>query len=77
MRCPFYEPNGWQQLLILEAEGNLIRLRQDLYLTQEEQGVIDGDVVAYRALRERNWNLPTPTGPRPINSRRWSTREAI
>ena len=65
VRCPFYEPKDSQQLLILEAEGNLIRLRQDLYLTEEEQSVIDGDVVAYRALRERNWNVPTPAGPTP------------
>jgi hypothetical protein len=65
VRCPFYEPKDSQQLLILEAEGNLIRLRQDLYLTEEEQAVIDGDVVAYRALRQRNWDIPTPAGPTP------------
>lgn len=65
VRCPFYEPKDSQRLLVLEAEGNLIRLRQDLYLTAEEQAVIDGDVTAYRALRERNWNVPTPAGPTP------------
>ena len=68
VRCPFYEPKDSQQLLIPEAEGNLIRLRQDLYLTEEEQSVIDGDVVAYRVLRERNWNVPTPAAPSPISS---------
>jgi hypothetical protein len=65
VRCPFYEPKDSQRLLILEAEGNLIRLRQDLYLTDEEQAVIDGDVDAYRALRQRNWEMPTPAGPTP------------
>jgi hypothetical protein len=65
VRCPFYEPKDSERLLILEAEGNLIRLRQDLYLTEEEQTVIDGDVVAYRALRQRNWDIPTPAGPTP------------
>jgi hypothetical protein len=65
VRCPFYEPKDSQRLLILEAEGNLIRLRQDLYLTDEEQAVIDGDIDAYRALRQRNWEMPTPAGPTP------------
>ncbi len=62
---PFYEPNDSQRILILEAEGNLIRLRQDLYLRDEERAAIDGDVVAYRAPPERNWKVPTPAGPTP------------
>lgn len=65
MRCPFYAPKNSQRLLNLETEGNLIRLRQDLYSTEEEQAVIDGDLVAYRALRQRNWDIPTPAGPTP------------
>ena len=80
VRCPFYEPKDSQQLLILEAEGNLIRLRQDLYLTEEEQAVIDGDVVAYRALRgtklERaysSWpDAPSTRGSR-ARVKRWGT----
>ena len=47
------------------AEGNLIRLRQDLLLTDEERLVIDGDVAAYRALRQRMLDVPTPAGPEP------------
>jgi hypothetical protein len=70
-RCPLYEPKDSQRLVILEAEGNLIRLRQDLYLTEEEQAVIDGDVVAYRALRQRNWDVPTPAGPTPHQLATW------
>jgi hypothetical protein len=52
-------------VLILEAEGNLIRLRQDLNLTDEEQAAVDGDIIAYRELRRKNWDAPTPAGPTP------------
>ncbi len=30
--------------------------------------VIDGDVAAYRALRQRMWDVPTPAGPKPMSS---------
>ena len=50
---------------VLAAEGNLIRLRQDLLITDEERLVIDGDVAAYRALRQRMWDVATPAGPKP------------
>ena len=64
-RCPFYVPKDSEEVRVLAAEGNLIRLRQDLLLTDEERLVIDGDVAAYRALRQRMWDVPTPAGPKP------------
>jgi integrase len=64
-RCPFYLPKDSEEVHVLAAEGNLIRLRQDLLLTDEERLVIDGDVAAYRALRQRMWDVATPAGPKP------------
>jgi hypothetical protein len=64
-RCDYYEPKDSQDVLILEAEGNLVRLRQDLLLTDDEQGAIDGDVMTFQKLRARHWNTPTPSGPSP------------
>lgn len=52
-------------MLILEAEGNLVRLRQDLLLTDEEREAIDGDVVTFQKLRVKRWNMATPAGPSP------------
>ena len=47
------------------STSKLVRLRQDLLLTDEERQVIDGDLAAYRALRQRTWDVPTPAGPTP------------
>jgi Phage integrase family len=64
-RCDYYEPKDSQEVLVLEAEGNLVRLRQDLLLTDEEREAIDGDVVAFQRLRSRRWDIATPSGPTP------------
>ena len=64
-RCDYYEPKDSQEVLILEAEGSLVRLRQDLLLTDEERDAIDGDVVAFQKLRSRHLGTATPAGPSP------------
>lgn len=64
-RCDYYEPKDSEEVLILEAEGNLVRLRQDLLLTDEEREAIDGDVVTFQKLRVKRWNMATPAGPSP------------
>ena len=64
-RCDYYEPKGSQDVLILEAEGSLVRLRHDLLLTDEEQEAIDGDVITFQKLRAKHWNTATPAGPTP------------
>ena len=64
-RCDYYEPKDSQEVLILEAEGNLVRLRQDLLLTDEEREAIDGDVAAFQRLRTNRWDTATPAGPTP------------
>jgi hypothetical protein len=52
-------------VLVLEAEGNLVRLRQDLLLTDEERDAVDGDLVTLARLRARHWDTATPAGPSP------------
>lgn len=64
-RCDYYEPNDAQEVPVLEADGNLVRLRQDLLLTDEEREAIDGDVLTFQKLRAKRWNVPTPAGPSP------------
>jgi integrase len=64
-RCDYYEPKDSQEVLALEAEGNLVRLRQDLRLTDEEREAIDGDVLVFQKLRSSHWDTATPAGPSP------------
>jgi integrase len=64
-RCDYYEPKDSQEVLVLEAEGNLVRLRQDLLLTDEEREAIDGDVLTFQKLRAEWWDTATPAGPSP------------
>jgi hypothetical protein len=54
----YYEPKDSERVLILnavlilKAEG-LVRLRQDLLLTDEERDAVDGDLVTLARLRVR------------------------
>jgi hypothetical protein len=64
-RCDYYEPKDSQAVLIFEAQGNLVRLRQDLLLTDEEREAIDGDVLTFQKLRAKRWDSATPAGPSP------------
>jgi hypothetical protein len=64
-RYDYYEPKDLQEVLILEAEGNLVRLRQDLLLPEEEREAIDGDVLTFQKLRAKCWDTATPAGPSP------------
>ena len=52
-RCDQYEPKDSQEVLVLEAQGNPVQLRQDLLLTDKEREAIDGDVVTFQKLRAR------------------------
>jgi hypothetical protein len=63
--CDYYEPTDSQAVLILEAEGNPVRLRQDLLLTDEAREAIDGDLRAFQNLRAKCWDAATPAGPSP------------
>jgi hypothetical protein len=52
-------------VVIPEAEGNLVQLRQDLLPADDEREAIDGDLVTFQRLRTRHWNTSTPAGPSP------------
>ncbi len=64
-RCDFYNPkdSGWVQLL--EAKSNLLRLLQEVPLTEEERASVDGDLAALDRLAERLAEQPTPSGQTP------------
>ena len=55
---------------MLEARENLLRLRQEIPLTDDELAAVQDGVTAYENLLTKLIDLPTPAGPslRKINS---------
>jgi Phage integrase family len=64
-KCAFYRPKGSSQAQILEAKANLIRMKQEIPLSQEEQAAIDDGLTALEKLWEKLADVPTPAGPTP------------
>ena len=57
--CEYYAPKDTQDVLILEAERNLVRLRQDLLLTDEEREELTETWSHF----QEGWVVPAPADP--------------
>ncbi len=70
-KCAFYRPKGSSQVQMLEAKVNLLRMKQDIPLSEEEQAAVDDGLVALEKLCEKLTDVPTPAGPTPreLNAR--------
>lgn len=64
-KCAFYRPKGSSQAQLLEAKANLLRLRQDIPLTEDEAAAVDDGVEALDRLCAQLAFVPTPAGPTP------------
>jgi hypothetical protein len=67
-KCSFYRPKGSSQAQFLEAKANLLRFKQEIPLTDEEQAAVDDGVAAMEAmdkLCQKLSDVPTPAGPTP------------
>jgi integrase len=64
-RCDFYRPKESSLGHLLEAQSNLLRLLQEMPLTEEERGAVDGDLAALNRLTARLADQPTPSGQTP------------
>lgn len=64
-KCAFYRPKGSSQAQILEAKANLLRMKQDIPLSEEEQAAVDDGLAALEKLCEQLVDIPTPSGPSP------------
>ena len=64
-KCSFYRPKGSSEAQLLEARANLLRLRQDIPLTEDERAAVDDGLVALEHLCAQLANTPTPAGPTP------------
>lgn len=67
-RCDFYRPGESDLVQLVTAKSNILRLKQELPLTDEEKAVVDGDVVAIEKLTKRLANGPRRRGRRPPSS---------
>lgn len=59
-RCDFYIPKTGSGGQLLEAKAGLMRLIQEIPLSEEERAAVDGDLEALERLLERLKTIPAP-----------------
>jgi integrase len=64
-KCSFYVPKGSSLEQIIEGKANLLRMKQELSLTEEELAAVDDGLTALDTLQEKLADVPTPAGPTP------------
>jgi hypothetical protein len=64
-KCAFYRPKGGAKALFLEGKSGLLRLKQDIPLTEAEVAAVDDGVTAFDTLLTQLADVPTPAGPTP------------
>lgn len=64
-KCDFYDPKESSRSQLLCQKSNLLRLQQELALTDHERAAVDGDLAALGRLAARLAERPTPSGPTP------------
>jgi len=68
-RCDFYRPGESDLVQLMAAKANILRLKQELPLTDDEKAVVDGDVIAIERLTKKLADHPTPSGQTPTELR--------
>ena len=58
-------PKSSSKSLLFEGKRNLLRLRQEIPLSDEELAAVDDGVAATEKLLESLIDLPTPSGKSP------------
>ena len=61
VKCDFYVPKDSSAAHLLEAKANLLRLKQEISLNDEERSAIEDGVEAYDKLLAELAGKPTPT----------------
>ncbi len=63
--CSFYVPKQSARAAMLEAKSNLLRLRQEIPLTEPELAAVDEGLAAYEKLLSGLVDVPAPDGETP------------
>lgn len=71
-KCSFYVPKESTAAVLLEGKSNLLRMRQEIPLTETEIAALDDGVSALDSLLRRLENIPTPSGKTPLQIREQS-----
>jgi hypothetical protein len=61
-----WENKGSTASALLEGKNNLLRMRQEIPLTDAEAAAVDDGASALESLLKRLANVPTPAGPTPF-----------
>lgn len=61
-RCDFYVLEDSARAQWLETREGLLKMLQEIPLSDEERAAVDGDVQALNQLLERLATVPTPSG---------------
>jgi integrase len=64
-KCSFYRPKGSTAALCLEGKAGLLRLKQEIPLTDAEAAAVEDGVTAFDKLLAQLTDVPTPAGPTP------------
>jgi len=64
-KCSFYVPKGSSLEQVLEGKANLLRMKQELSLTEEEVAAVDDGLAALDTLQQKLVDVPTPAGSTP------------
>ena len=59
-RCDFYVPKDSERRIFLQTRDSLLRMLQEIPLSDEEKAAVDGDVQALDRLLESLKEVPTP-----------------
>lgn len=78
-RCSFYVPKASTHAQMLEAKANLLRLRQEIPLSEQELAAVDEGFGAYEKLIRSLADVATPTGktPRQLAAERVATTPQV
>lgn len=64
-KCSFYRPKGTSRDQLVEGRRNLVRMLQEIPLSDDERAAVEEGVAALARLSEQLADVPTPAGPTP------------
>lgn len=58
--CSYYLPTGSSQAQLVEGKANLLRMQQEIPLTEEERSAVDDGIEAFERLLQKLEGAPRP-----------------